>query len=156
MMFCVHISNSNTDWSAVSGKVYEGELWIGTSNDSGDRVTEGHSFSSRPSKLSFWYKYDTMEGKTFFVDAWIKDAAGNVIATAQETSGPGASVWTKHTLGFEYSNQFAKAATIFIRFSASYGNGSYTIDKEFSLGEETVNAHAGCFFKLDDIELIYE
>ncbi len=156
MMFCVHVSNSNTNWSAVSGKIHEGELWIGTADNKGNRTSDGHAFPSRPSKLSFWYKYDTKEGKTFFVDAWIKDAAGNIIATAQETNGQGASAWTQHTLNFNYSNQFAKAATIFIRFSASYGDGSYTIDKSFTLGEENVSAHAGCFFKIDDIELIYE
>ncbi len=156
MLFCVHISNSNTNWSAVDGSVYEGEIWIGTADDSGNRATEGHAFASRPSKLAFWYKYDTMEGKTFFVDAWVKDAAGNVIATAQETDGQGASAWTEHTLNFNYSNLFAKAATIFIRFSASYGEGSFKIDNDFVLGDENVSAHAGCFLKLDDIELIYE
>ncbi len=156
MLFCVHVSNSNTDWTAVSGQIYEGEIWIGTADDSGNKATEGHAFASRPSKLSFWYKYDTKEGKTFYVNAWIKDAAGNVIATAQETAGQGASQWTRHSLDFNYSNLFAKAATIFINFSASYGDGSYTIDQSFTLGEENVSAHAGCFFKLDDIELIYE
>ncbi len=156
MMFCVHVSNSNTDWSAVSGKIHEGELWIGKADDRGNRIADGHAFTSRPSKMAFWYKYDTKEGKTFFVDAWIKDAAGNVIATAQETAGQGASGWTQHVLNFDYSNQFAKAAVIFIRFSASYGEGSYTIDTSFALGDENVRAHAGCFFKVDDIELIYE
>ncbi len=156
MLFCVHVSNSNTNWSAVSGQVHEGEIWIGSSDNRGNRTGEGHAFASRPSKLAFWYKYDTMEGKTFFVDAWIKDAAGNIIATAQETAGQGASAWTRHTLNFNYSNQFAKAATIFIRFSACYEEGSYTIDKSFTLGDENVRAHAGCFLKLDDIELIYE
>ncbi len=156
MMFCVHVSNSNTNWSAVSGKIHEGEIWIGSADNSGNRASDGHAFASRPSRLAFWYKYDTMEGKTFFVDAWIKDAAGNVIASAQEIAGQGASQWTRHTLDFNYSNQFAKAATIFIRFSASYGEGSFSKDESFSLGDETVRAHAGCFFKIDDIELIYE
>ncbi len=155
MMFCVNIGNSNTDWSGI-GTTYEGELWIGTSDDKGNRATEGHAFPSRPSKLNFWYKYDTMEGKTFFVDAWIKDASGNIIATAQDTAGQGASEWTLHSLDFSYTNLLVKAATIFIRFSASNGNGSFTIDKEFALGDETVSTHAGCFFTIDDIELIYE
>ncbi len=156
MLFCVYVGNTSTAGTAAGGKTHEGEIWIGTADASGNRITEGHAFSSRPAKLAFWYKYDTMEGKTFFVDAWIKDAAGNIIATAGEQNGPASSSWKKHTLNFNYTNLQAKAAMIYVRISASYGEGSFKTGKEFTLGEENVKAHAGCFLKIDDIELIYE
>jgi Fe-S-cluster-containing hydrogenase component 2 len=48
-----------------------------------------------------------------------------------------------------------KAATIFVRISSCYGDGAVTVKKKFSLGEEEVTAHADCFLKIDDIELVY-
>ncbi len=163
MLFCVNVGNSNTNWSAI-GTTYEGELWIGTANDSGGKTSLGHTFPSRPQKFAFWYKYDTKEDRTFFVESWIKDASGNVIASASFNAGQGASDWTRYMLEYNYSSLTGKAATIYVRFKAcatkdegtGFDDGSFTIDKSFSLGEEDVSAHAGCFLKIDDMELIYE
>ncbi len=155
LLYCVNVGDGNTQISPV-GETFEGEIWIGTADDSGNRTHDGHAFSSRPSKLAFYYTYTDNDGKNFFVDAAVKDAAGETIATATETAGPAKSSWTRHELTFNYSNHEAKAAEIYIRFSSSYGDGSVGTKVQFKLGEETVNAHAGCFLKLDDIELIYE
>ncbi len=156
MLFCVNVGWWNTS-STKPGETYEGEIWIGTADASGNRASDGHSFHSRPAKLAFYYKYAPTENRKFFVDAWIKDAAGNLIATAQETAGPAASAWTRHELAFAYTNREVKAATIFVRFSASYGDGAAETNSTFELGvDSSISAHAGCFFKIDDIELIYE
>jgi hypothetical protein len=160
MLFTVNVGNANTGYNnntigVASGTTYEGEIWIGKSDENGGMASQGHTFTSRPSKFEFYYKYDTKEGKTFFVDAWLKAADGTVIATAQATDGPGADTWTRHELPFSYSVYNKKAATIFIRISSSYGNGSFSIKKSFDLGEENVTAHAGCFLKIDDMELVY-
>ncbi len=155
LLYCVNVGNGTTD-DIADGKTYEGELWIGKADNSGNRTQEGHSFSSRPSKLTFWYKYAPTDNRRFFVDAWVKDAAGNIIASAQETNGPEAAAWTQHSLDFTYSVRNAKAAQIFVRISSSYGDGAVNAKQSFSLGNETVTAHAGCFLKIDDIELVYE
>jgi hypothetical protein len=57
---------------------------------------------------------------------------------------------------FEYKVFDKKAASIYLRFSSCYGDGSVDTKTSFDLGEESVRAHAGSFLKLDDIELIYE
>jgi hypothetical protein len=154
LLYCVNVGGGNTDGTAV-GTTYEGEIWIGTSDGEGNRTSEGHAFSTRPSKLAFYYKYSPKNSKTFFVDAWIKAADGTVLASAQTTDGPAADSWTRHEMTFNYTVTDKKAATIFVRISSCYGDGAVTVKKKFSLGEEEVTAHADCFLKIDDIELVY-
>lgn len=161
MLFTVNVGNANTGYNnntigVASGTTYEGEIWIGTADDEGNHASEGHSFASRPSRLTFYYKYAPTDGDKFFVDAWVKAADGTVLATAQETSGPAADTWTLYSLPFEYKVFDKKAASIYVRFSSCYGDGHVDTDSKFRLGDETVKAHAGSFLKLDDIELIYE
>lgn len=161
MLFTVNVGSANTGYNnntigVASGTTYEGEIWIGTADDEGNHASEGHSFASRPSRLTFYYKYAPTDGDKFFVDAWVKAADGTVLATAQETSGPAADTWTLYSLPFEYKVFDKKAASIYVRFSSCYGNGHVDTDSKFRLGDETVKAHAGSFLKLDDIELIYE
>ncbi len=160
MLFCVHVGNSNNDSNYTNGlgdgALYNGEIWIGSSDDEGNQTNPGHAFASRPSKLSFWYKYAPTGGKNFYVETWVKDAAGNVIATSRETAGQAASVWTKFELPFNYTVTDAKAASIYVWIASANGTGSVDAGVTFDLGEESVNAHAGCFLKIDDMELIYE
>lgn len=158
MLFCVNVGDDNTSNSIgpTDGETYEGEIWIGTADGNGNHATEGHAFASRPSRLTFYYKYAPTDGDKFFVDAWVKAADGTVLATAQETAGPAADRWTPYSLPFEYKVFDKKAASIYVRFSACYGGGNVNIGHSFTLGEESVKAHAGSFLKLDDIELIYE
>ena len=154
LLYCVNVGDGNTDATAV-GTTYEGEIWIGTSDGEGNIATEGHAFTSRPSKLAFWYKYSPKKNQTFFVDAWVKAADGTVLATAQTTNGGAAESWTKHEMAFNYTVFNKKAATIYVRISSSYGDGAVNTGEDFDLGEETVTAHAGCFLKIDDMELVY-
>lgn len=157
LLYCVNVGNDNTDNSmGASSKTYEGEIWIGTADGDGNHASEGHAFASRPSRLTFYYKYAPTSGDKFFVDAWVKAADGTVIATAQETAGPAADTWTLYSLPFEYTVFNKKAASIYVRFSSCYGDGSVKTKTSFDLGEGSATAHAGSFLKLDDIELIYE
>ena len=155
LVFSVNVDAWNTDNTAV-GATTEGELWIGTADDSGNRTSEGHSFTSRPDRLTFHYKYAPHDQEKFYVYSWIKDSEGNIIASTEETSGPAADEWTMHSMTYNYSTLDKKAASIFILFRSCNGDGSVSTKKSFELGEEKVTAHAGSMFKIDDIELIYE
>lgn len=155
LLYCVNVGDANTELIA-DGNVYEGEVWIGTSDGDGNHAVEGHAFASRPSRLTFYYKYSPTGGDRFFVDAWIKAADGTVIATAQESAGKAADTWTLYSKDFTYKVFDKKAASIYVRFSSSYGNGHVSTGKSFDLGDESVKAHAGSFLKIDDVELIYE
>ncbi len=157
LLFSVNVGFWNTN-STVTGDTYNGEIWIGTADASGNQANKGHAFSSRPSKFSFWYKYSDNQGKNFYVETWIQDAAGNTIASSKYnvSSGTSKADWTKFELPFTYSNLEAKAAKIYVWIASANGGGSVNTNASFSLGEETVNTHAGCFLTIDDIELIYE
>ncbi len=155
LLFCVNVGGTNTAGTAVE-TTYNGEIWLGTADNSGNQAVQGHSFTSRPSKLTFWYKYAPTDNKKFYVETWIKDAQGNVIASSMETAGSAASDWTKFELPFTYTNLEAKAASIYIWIASAYGEGSVDTGVTFDLGEESVKAHAGCFLTIDDMELIYE
>lgn len=155
LVFSVNVSNGNTDVSAVANTT-EGELWIGKADDSGNRTSEGHSFTSRPDSLTFHYKYAPHKQEKFYVYSWIKDSEGKIIASTEETSGPAADEWTRYSMTYNYITLDKKAASIFILFRSCNGDGSVSTKKSFELGEETVTAHAGSMFKIDDIELIYE
>lgn len=160
MLFTVNVGDGNTGDDVIPGTAvgttYEGEIWIGTADSNGNHETEGHSFASRPSALSFYYKYSPTGSDKFFVDAWIKAADDTVIATLTETAGSAANTWTRYVKPFSYTVSDKKAAKIYVRISSCYGDGSVSIRVNFDLGEEKVKAHAGSFLKIDDIELIYE
>lgn len=157
MVFTADVSWDNTASTlGANHNEYEGELWIGTADDDGNRTSEGHAFASRPSKLSFYYKYSQKNSETFYVYAWLKDASGNIIATAQETSGQPADSWTKHVMPFRYTALDKKAASIYVLFRSCNGEGEVTVKKSIDLGEESYEAHIGSMFKIDEIELIYE
>jgi hypothetical protein len=154
MVFNVSVGNGNTN-DIASATVYEGEIWIGTSNSDGGHATEGHAFASRPAALSFYYKYSPNGSDKFYVNAWVKAADGTVIASLSETAGTAADTWTRYEKAFTYSVFDKKAASIYICFRSSAEDGTVDTKNDFDLGEETVRAHAGSFFKIDDIELIY-
>ncbi len=155
MMFCVNVNNDNYAGSIV-GKTRNGEIWIGTATDGGDQSVQGHTFRSRPSKLAFYYKYTDTHDKNFYIQTWIKDVSGNVIASSEELAGKAAENWTRYELPFTYSNLKSKADKIYIWIASANGTGGVSEEVTFTLGGKTVTAHAGCFLTIDDMELIYE
>ncbi len=155
LIYNVNCDGWNTSNTAV-GSTVAGELWIGSSDGSGNHSSEGHAFASRPSALSFWYKYSPKSSNSFYVYSCIKDASGNIIAEATVPAGAAASEWTKHSIEYSYSATDRKAASIYMIIKSASGSGNVSTKKSFELGGENVTAHAGSFLKIDDIELIYE
>lgn len=154
LIFNVNCDGWNSSNTAV-GSTVAGELWIGSSDASGNHSSEGHAFASRPSALSFWYKYSPNSDNSFYVYSCIKDASGNIIAEATVPAGAAASEWTKHSIEYTYSATDRKAASIYMIIKSASGSGNVSTGKSFELGGENVTAHAGSFLKIDDIELIY-
>lgn len=155
MVYTVNIGDGNTNDTAV-GTDYEGELWIGTADSNGNRTSEGRAFESRPSALTFYYKYSPKGSEKFYVYTYIKNAQGQIIARGEVTDGPAADTWTKYRLNYSYSDVTTKAATIYVLFRSCNGNGSVSTKVDFDLGEESVRAHVGSMFKIDALELVYE
>ncbi len=156
-IYTVNIGTFNTD-AIASGTSYAGELFIGTADDSGNHSTDGHSFSSRPDKFTFKYKFAPKGSEKFYVKIEFKDASGNVLNTLEDTEGPSASDWTAYSTDFSWDNLSKKVANIYISFKSSSSsspgvNAASTLEVA---GNADTGGHFGSSLYVDDIELIYE
>lgn len=164
----------NTAVSGVSGKckyIDPGLLHLGSDRSvrpSGfdDRpgpltttdLTCGIAFASRPSSISFWYKYAQKSNEdygTALVEVY--DASGAVIATGSLNLTPQAS-YKQVSIGLNYTKA-AKAAKIYVRFLSTHD--SKFLQKDDSVlngpgwGNTTRGEYSGSRLYLDDVTLNY-
>lgn len=156
-IYTVNVGRLNTD-AIASGTSYAGELFIGTADDSGNHSTDGHSFSSRPDKFTFKYKFAPKGSEKFYVKIEFKDASGNVLNTLEDTEGPSASDWTAYSTDFSWDDLSKKVANIYLSFKSSSSsspgvNAASTLEVA---GNADTGGHFGSSLYVDDIELIYE
>ena len=123
-----------------------------------DDLDCGVAFTSRPSSLKFWFKYDAKngadKGQAYI---WIKDANGNVIATAtRELSSQ--SSYTQVELPLTYTSS-AKAAKIYVRFMSTVVEDAVARKSGWLSGPGFANLSRGTYMGstlyIDDIELTY-
>lgn len=154
----IAVNGANTDGTSNSAPK-AGEMWIGTANDGGAHSSEGHAFASRPSELTFMYKYSPYGSKTGEAEIHIYDANGNEIAQKSVTDIAAADSWTKYSMTLDYSNTNSKAAKIYVIFRSANesGSGSGNVNKDFTIEMAGSNerAHVGSILKIDDLQLIY-
>lgn len=135
-----------------------GEIWIGTSNDSGGHASEGHSFASRPNSMTFWYQYESFNDKEkFYMQVVLKAADGTIVASNEIPNGEeGDPSGNTITLPFTYSSDVhKKVSSIYMVFKSSSGSvDSEKRTMEISGQEQT--ARIGSVLRIDDIKLNYE
>ncbi len=112
-----------------------GELFLGSYVF--DTRVDGTPFASRPSGLSFDYKYAPYGSETGEVYVAVKDASGKVIASKTESLGS-ASQMTAKTLSLPAYDFGTKAARIEVRFRSTSGSEvGLTIPSGTALNEGT-------------------
>lgn len=145
---------------------YAGSMFIGTfsyNESEYDGVpVQGHSFSSRPDTLTFWYKYAPYSSDTF--KAWIAIRSGEEII-AQGTYSPEVSTtavnsYKKATIPLNYSVTNKKATSICVQFLSSTKTSFSSSDfaKKTTINYPEVGewvAHRGSELWIDDIVLTY-
>lgn len=156
MIYSVNVGDFVTSLAAVGIRV-PGELFIGTADNSGNHVSDGHPFGSRPSAMRFQYKYQSLNNESFEVKIELK-SGDNVIASAVRTEGGSVSDWSEMELPLQYSNMLSCATGIYISFKSTTAdkpevNGNYRLI--IRDGEE-YTGNFGSILYIDDIELIYE
>lgn len=123
-----------------------------------DDLSCGYAFTSRPSALSFWYKYTPKQSADAGqVYVWIKDASGNVLYTTSKSLSS-ASAYTQVNIPFTYAAGAAKAAQIYVRF-LSTSNRDYlsksTSNFDYPGFGDPEGEYLGSQLYIDDITLSY-
>jgi hypothetical protein len=142
--------------------VTPGELYLGKYDaDSKKAVYSGYAFASRPSSLTFYYKYvkvgNTSNDDYAYVQVVVYDASGNVIASADSQISDMASSYTAKTLNLTYASGAAKAAKIMVRFKSSHDNvaANDTYMTPPPARNTSTGEYSGSELYIDDLTLNY-
>ena len=171
------LRNTGAGPAGTSGDAYDnnrvaGMLFIGnytgttsTSFANGSiSINEGRIFTSRPTRLSFYYMYEPYGTDTYEVIVKVFDAEGTVIGTGNHTSSAVQSSWAEQSVDIHYSatedNIIKQANKIYVFFqSSNAGQGNVPYEKKRPViladyGQATT--HSGSVLRIDDISLSYE
>lgn len=162
--YAAHIKTIGWGYSDANGGMNAkaltvGSLHLGNTPTSGE-PTYGMAFSSRPTGLKFWYKYAPRNSADYgYAEIQIKDAAGNVIVTANSNISA-IDTYTEKTISLPaYPANAPKAATICVAFKSSNNPACQTISNDNltkpGFGNLSDGKYEGAILTVDDIELIY-
>ena len=136
-----------------------GSLFIGTYNSG---IVQGHDFESRPTSLSFWYKYKPYKSDAFKVVVSLKNGDKEIATGIYEPAAytDEDNKYQQATVDFNYTDDKAKATTICVQFLAS--NNTSLSDNNFEQGTTITypvignwTVHMGSILKIDDLSLDY-
>ena len=136
-----------------------GLLYIGTFDTQSKQPKYGHSFTSRPESVSFYYRFYSYNNETTKAYARLSDKDGNAIGYGELKIAKATDTYTQGTITIGYTNTTAKAASITIVFMSTDAESPATKDIQGSKG--AVNAgygdsrHIGSIFTVDDVTLNY-
>lgn len=140
--------------------VTAGSLHLGSSpTKENEEINYGLSFASRPSALKFWYKYDPRNEKDYgYVEIWLKDSGGNIIAKASSNLTK-ETAYKEKPLDLNYEANCPKATSICVIFKSS-NNPDCLVKSEANLtkplfGNLSDGNYEGAILYIDDIELVY-
>lgn len=132
-----------------------GMLFMGDySYDGSEHPVFGRPFTSRPTSLSFFYKYAPMKGEMFKAYVVIENRDGGKtteLARAELESGDAVSDFTQANLVLNYSNTRLKATHAYIVFISSTSDSPQTSPSKYN-GE---SVHLGSKLTVDNITFNY-
>lgn len=158
----INTSGSNTSATVVGTNV-SGILYAGTTSSDGT-LSEGRPWSSRPTQLTFNYKYSSYDNERFgvYVELYA-DGNSSPIATGtyESINGESKTEFTSYTIKLEYSNLELKPSTIKIKFCSVAINDDPAVQKNVSVNvpegsDKYYNVHGGSVLTIDDISLVYD
>lgn len=148
----IAISDGATPSTAPFPTVCAGRLFSGDYGGQNSRP-----FASRPSAISFDYKYVQHESENFIVNVQVI-GAGAVIGEGHLYPAGNVSDWTNITLDIEYTNTAQKADAISIEFISTNASGSDAWEYDQSItygGDKTARVHGGSILTVDNLEMVY-
>lgn len=145
----------------LNGDTNGGEMFIGTANNLNEgswaKTSEGHSFASRPSALTFRYKFDSSGNTPFYVSVSILAEDGTLLATStMNNNSTSVSSWTEYSIPLNYTVTDKKAGSIRMSFKSSEEGTESSREKDITTLSGDHEIHAGNILYIDDIILKYE
>lgn len=137
-----------------------GELYLGHYDSAAKTaVYDGIDFTSRPSGISFWYKYNAFNSADYgWAEIRMLDTDSQVIASASKQLSA-ANSYTLCTVNLNYPAGAAKAAKIVVIFKSTGDPERLNINSSNVKGPAWGNLSDGRYIGselfIDDIELIY-
>ena len=141
---------------SVIDKYSAGEIWIGKADDNGDHASDGHSFVSRPTSLSFWYQYSPINSEKFYMKVELKAEDGTVLASNEIAEGAAEISGTTITLPFTYSANNSKVSSIYMVFKSSTSDSPGYNNATMEMAGKNQSSRMGSVLRIDDIKLNYE
>ena len=145
---------------------FAGRLFIGTYQwKNGEVQTLGNAFASRPTALSFWYKYTPFKTDAFKVLIQLKNAAEEVIAEGTFVPEPYAAAdatYQQCTIQLVYHEVAdIKPTSIYVDFASTNAtrmtkNTNFEKTNYTYVNGATRQCYIGSRLKIDDITLVYD
>lgn len=163
----IYTSGHGGEYASTNGTIYPagafaGSLFIGkySWNDKTESITPGHTFSSRPSALKFYYNYVPKNTDTFKAYVELKNGE-ELVGSGTFTSSTSNEGWAEATVTIEYVDQPKEATSIYVQFlsttKTSFSEGDFDKNKGITFPVMgSWNAHIGSMLYIDDLSLIYD
>lgn len=147
----IAISNTAMDSTCpLPRTVKSGRLFTGEYGSA-----EETAFSSRPAKMSFYYKYSPYDSDSFKAYVYIK-SGDTIIGEGSFSSSASVSAWKYTEIDIDYSRDDLKAQTVHVDFISGVDT-KWTTGREITYGgNKTAGVHGGSILAVDDVEFIYE
>lgn len=144
-----------------NGTAYAGYLFTGTFDKNTDTYTLGIQHESRPTSISFDYKYSPVINDKCLAYAKVYNADKKEIASTIEFNSSGQEEYTTQTLKFEYNKEHmqSKAKYITVFFQSGYDTTISNMHRENGgygsspFGEDRI---VGSVLKIDNVVLNYD
>ena len=150
------------NWSAAGHNTdhrQAGLLYIGTFDTSSKQPKYGHSFTSRPESVSFYYRFYSYNNETTKAYARLFDKDGNAIGYGELKISKATDIYTLGNIAINYTNKTAKAASITIVFMSTDAESPATKDIQGSKGAWNAgygdSRHIGSILTVDEVTLNY-
>lgn len=164
----IYSSGHSGGYASTGTIIYEegavaGTLFVGSYNwsSSTETRTTGHSFSSRPSSFSFWYRYIPKNSDQFH--AVIEVRSGDTVIASYdyvpEAISSDSGSFQQVTLPLTYTNTKLKATSIYVSFwsstKTSFSESDFNRNSSLKTGDESISVHYGSILYIDDLSLNY-
>ena len=142
--------------ASIIKNVTPGELYLGSYDLSSHQPIYGISYSSRPTNVKFWCKYEPKSSDLMIAQIVIMDANGETIGSASVPENESGAIanWTEKTLDIQYTDLEKEPSKMYILFKSGSLTDTNVMDKP-SFGNLSDGESVGSKLYIDDVELIY-